>query len=229
LGSILKRILSAREKLMSPAFVFAEDIAKALREGKREITVAEDARISSAALDLIREKDVRIVRKAGQDANPGKMPPAVDVHEKEAQPESVIRDTPDGGASPLTRDGSLSEEDVEIIVNRVIERFRELKGGKPPKPEETTTAQEDGDDLVICRCEEITKGEIKEAIRNGMRTLNGIKRVTRAGMGLCQGQTCQRLVSQILAGELGRPPGEFDPTTARAPVRPVKLSVLATG
>ena len=53
------------------------------------------------------------------------------------------------------------------------------------------------DDMIICRCEEITKGEIKAAIRNGMQTLNGIKRVTRAGMGLCQGQTCQRLVTQI--------------------------------
>ncbi|OPX41664.1 MAG: (2Fe-2S)-binding protein [Desulfobacteraceae bacterium 4484_190.3] len=88
---------------------------------------------------------------------------------------------------------------------------------------------EDDDDLVICRCEEITKGEIKQAIRNGMRTLNGIKRITRAGMGLCQGQTCQRLVSQILASELGIPLSEVTPTTARAPVRPLKLSAFATG
>ena len=52
--------------------------------------------------------------------------------------------------------------------------------------------------MIICRCEEITKGEIKAAIRNGMHTVNGIKRITRAGMGLCQGQTCQRLVIQNL-------------------------------
>ncbi|MCF8063418.1 MAG: (2Fe-2S)-binding protein [Deltaproteobacteria bacterium] len=83
--------------------------------------------------------------------------------------------------------------------------------------------------MIICRCEEITKGEIKEAIRNGMTTLNGIKRVTRAGMGLCQGQTCQRLVSRILISELGLPPAEVEPSTARAPVRPVRLSVFATG
>ncbi|MBW2094769.1 MAG: (2Fe-2S)-binding protein [Deltaproteobacteria bacterium] len=134
----------------------------------------------------------------------------------------------ESGAS-VSQDGALSEEDVEIIVNRVISRFRELKGEKPVESVTKDAAPADDDDLVICRCEEITKGEIKEAIRNGMRTLNGIKRITRAGMGLCQGQTCQRLVTQILASELGVPPGEVTPTTARAPVRPLKLSVFATG
>jgi NAD(P)H-nitrite reductase large subunit len=88
---------------------------------------------------------------------------------------------------------------------------------------------EDEDDMVICRCEEITRGEIKEAVRNGMKTLNGIKRVTRAGMGLCQGQTCQRLVTEILAGELGTVPAKINQTTPRAPVRPVRISVLASG
>ncbi|MBW2436870.1 MAG: (2Fe-2S)-binding protein [Deltaproteobacteria bacterium] len=81
--------------------------------------------------------------------------------------------------------------------------------------------------MVICRCEEITKGTIKDAIRNGMQTLNGIKRITRAGMGLCQGQTCQRLVSQILAEELGLSLAEIEPTTARGPVRPLRLSAFA--
>lgn len=43
------------------------------------------------------------------------------------------------------------------------------------------------DHVIICRCEEITYGEIKQAIRDGATTLDGIKRVTRAGKGLCQG------------------------------------------
>jgi NAD(P)H-nitrite reductase large subunit len=90
-------------------------------------------------------------------------------------------------------------------------------------------ATEADDDLIICRCEEITRGQIKEAIRNGLQTVSGVKRITRAGMGLCQGQTCERLVTQILARELGRPPAELEPLTARAPVRPLPLSVFATG
>lgn len=81
--------------------------------------------------------------------------------------------------------------------------------------------------MIICRCEEITKGQIKQAIRDGLSSLNGIKRVTRAGMGLCQGQTCARLVAGILAQELGLPPSQVEPTTARAPSRPVAMAVLA--
>jgi len=83
------------------------------------------------------------------------------------------------------------------------------------------------DDTVICRCEEITRGEIKDVIRNGIQTLNGVKRVTRAGMGLCQGQTCQQLVARILTEELGLSAADIDPTTARGPVRPLRLGVFA--
>lgn len=42
------------------------------------------------------------------------------------------------------------------------------------------------DHVIICRCEEITYGEIKQAIRDGATTLDGIKRVTRAGKGLAR-------------------------------------------
>ncbi|MBW2467930.1 MAG: (2Fe-2S)-binding protein [Deltaproteobacteria bacterium] len=81
--------------------------------------------------------------------------------------------------------------------------------------------------MIICRCEEITKGEIKAAIRNGMHTVNGVKRITRAGMGLCQGQTCQRLVIRIIAEELRKSVADIAPTTARGPVRPLRMAVFA--
>lgn len=212
---------------MAPAFIFAEDIAKALREGKKELVVAEDARISAAALDLIKEKNVRIVYGSDRKESAGSHQNAPRTVPEKTRTGTETRGDTESGA-PVSQDGALSEEEVEVIVNRVINRFRKLKGEKPVQSVKNEAPPED-DDLVICRCEEITKGEIKEAIRNGMRTLNGIKRITRAGMGLCQGQTCQRLVSQILASELGVPVGEVTPTTARAPVRPLKLSVFATG
>jgi bacterioferritin-associated ferredoxin len=213
---------------MAPAFIFAEDIAKALREGKNELVVAEDARISSAAFDLIKEKNVRIVYGSAPKKKVGNAEHGDEKSREKIQTGGEIGARAETAASG-SRDGVLSEEDVENIVNRVISRFRELKGEKTAEPAKRAESPEDDDDLVICRCEEITKGEIKEAIRNGMRTLNGVKRITRAGMGLCQGQTCQRLVTQILASELGVPVGEVTPTTARAPVRPLKLSVFATG
>ena len=73
------------------------------------------------------------------------------------------------------------------------------------------------DDMIVCRCEEITKGEIRRAVHDGFRSLTEIKRVLRNGMGLCQGQTCSRLVRSIVARELGVKPGELPMTTARAP------------
>ena len=58
---------------------------------------------------------------------------------------------------------------------------------------------------VICRCETVTEGEIVEAIKSpvGARTVDGVKRRTRAGMGRCQGGFCGPRVTQILARELG--------------------------
>ena len=58
---------------------------------------------------------------------------------------------------------------------------------------------------VICRCEHVTEGEIREAIRRplGAKTVDGVKRRTRAGMGRCQAGFCTPKVMEILAEELG--------------------------
>ena len=60
---------------------------------------------------------------------------------------------------------------------------------------------------IICRCEKVTEGEIIDAIRRplGARSLDGIKRRTRAGMGRCQAGFCSTKVMDILARELGIP------------------------
>lgn len=83
------------------------------------------------------------------------------------------------------------------------------------------------DDMIICRCEEITKGEIRRAVHAGMYTLTDIRRFLRTGMGLCQGQTCAKLVKGIVARELGVSPAELEPATARAPMRPIEMKVMA--
>ena len=85
------------------------------------------------------------------------------------------------------------------------------------------------DSLLICRCEEVRRQEILQAIEEGAVTLNEVKRRTRAGMGLCQGKTCGRLVRQILAAKTGQPMARTAPSTHRPPVRPVELGVLASG
>ncbi len=83
------------------------------------------------------------------------------------------------------------------------------------------------DDLIICRCEEVTKGEIREAVHDGMWTMAEIRRYLRCGMGLCQGQTCAKLVKGIVCRELGVSPAELEPATSRAPMRPTEMQVFA--
>ena len=51
-------------------------------------------------------------------------------------------------------------------------------------------------DIIMCRCEDITRERILECIAQGYRTIDEIKRVTRAGMGPCQGRTCRLLIAQ---------------------------------
>ncbi|HON43695.1 MAG TPA: (2Fe-2S)-binding protein, partial [Bacillota bacterium] len=51
------------------------------------------------------------------------------------------------------------------------------------------------DNIVICRCEDITLSEIRDLIAQGYHTIDEIKRVSRAGMGPCQGRTCRQLIA----------------------------------
>lgn len=85
------------------------------------------------------------------------------------------------------------------------------------------------DDVIVCRCEEITVGEIKQAIAEGARDVVGVKRRVRAGMGLCQGKTCEKLVQQIICAELGVAPSAVGCSSARPPVRPITFGELAYG
>ncbi len=83
-------------------------------------------------------------------------------------------------------------------------------------------------ELTICRCEEITQGDILDSIERGAQTLNEVKRITRAGMGLCQGRSCRRLISQLLRkGGKGIDEEFLIPPTFRPPVRPLKVGELA--
>ena len=84
-------------------------------------------------------------------------------------------------------------------------------------------------DTLICRCEEITEDEVLEAIRHGARTLTDVKRWTRAGMGLCQGKTCQRMVARLLARETGCSVADIAPPSARPPTRPLPMAVFVEG
>jgi len=81
--------------------------------------------------------------------------------------------------------------------------------------------------VFICRCEEVTEEEIRKAIRLGARTVDDIKRATRAGMGLCQSKLCYTNIARIIHEEIGTPYEEIEPIRIRIPIRPMRADVLS--
>lgn len=76
----------------------------------------------------------------------------------------------------------------------------------PPAERAARIAQNPLYGHIVCRCEEISEGEILDAIHStlGATTLDGVKRRVRAGMGRCQSGFCSPRVMEILARELGQ-------------------------
>lgn len=82
------------------------------------------------------------------------------------------------------------------------------------------------DDVVVCRCERVTAGEIRALIRKGYRDVNEIKAVTRAGMGACGSKTCSALIRRLFRDE-GIPDVEVVDGTRRPLFMEVPLAVFA--
>jgi len=112
-------------------------------------------------------------------------------------------------------------EEVRSIQRREKEAEQFIK--------DIEAGNEPADDVLVCRCEEVSVAEIKDAIKQGARDVTGVKRRTRAGMGLCQGRTCEKMVQAIIRQELGNTPEEIGRSTSRPPVRPVTFGSLAGG
>ncbi|MBL6958925.1 MAG: FAD-dependent oxidoreductase [Rhodospirillales bacterium] len=83
------------------------------------------------------------------------------------------------------------------------------------------------DQTVVCRCEEITAGEVRAAAALGCQGPNQLKAFTRAGMGPCQGRQCGLTVSEILAQAHGTGVADIGHLRTRPPLKPVTLGALA--
>lgn len=103
------------------------------------------------------------------------------------------------------------------------------------------------DDTIICQCEEVTRADLigvqppnylarpapmcarslETLLQDGPANPDQIKRLTRAGMGVCQGRRCRDQVAMLLALEAGKPFGTIPLATHRAPVRPLPMKIMA--
>lgn len=82
-------------------------------------------------------------------------------------------------------------------------------------------------DTVICRCEELSFRDIEAGLNGGMSSIGSIKRLTRAGMGRCQGRYCGPVVAAIAAERSGQPLEERAFWAPRPPVRPIAITEIA--
>jgi NADPH-dependent 2,4-dienoyl-CoA reductase/sulfur reductase-like enzyme len=83
------------------------------------------------------------------------------------------------------------------------------------------------DETIICRCEDITMGEIKTAVLNGCATPDALKKAVRTGMGICQGRICGPIIYDVIAALRGTPPDHFSCFSVRTPLKAVPLKALA--
>lgn len=83
-------------------------------------------------------------------------------------------------------------------------------------------------DTIICRCEEITAGQIRAAVDNAHGDSNQVKYLSRCGMGLCQGRQCSNAVAHIVADAGGQAISVSSHFRGRPPVAPLTLEQLAS-
>lgn len=127
-----------------------------------------------------------------------------------------------GGMSQEERDSRAVKDRQWVKGERHIRPFLEAYF-QIPKQLLATTDQE----TIVCRCEEITAGEIRQAVRDGHDNSNQVKFFTRCGMGPCQGRQCSNAVAHIVADESGEPVEKMGHFRGRSPVTPLTLGQLA--
>jgi len=91
------------------------------------------------------------------------------------------------------------------------------------------SARSASEDTVICRCENITLGDVESAVRDGAESISGIKQRTRLGMGPCQGRYCAAVAADLLAEHTGQPVDEFSFFAPRPPLKPVRIEDIVGG
>ncbi|MGM8213238.1 (2Fe-2S)-binding protein [Virgibacillus sp. W0430] len=82
------------------------------------------------------------------------------------------------------------------------------------------------DELIVCRCEEVSIKDIKQTVRTYNCSAREVKLRTRAGMGYCGGRTCRPIVDTVIRKETGEATSNHPPLKVQPPVRPISMSVL---
>jgi len=148
-----------------------------------------------------------------------------------------------GGAESARLSGQLAALDAAMLLGRLSEHDRDRRA----EPIRVALGREhalrpfldclyrphasvlvpDNDETILCRCEEVTAGQVRQAVRLGARGPNQVKAFTRCGMGPCQGRICGPLVGGLIADMLNQSPREIGIWRPRAPYKPISVGALA--
>jgi sarcosine oxidase subunit beta len=78
--------------------------------------------------------------------------------------------------------------------------------------------------IILCRCEDVALKDVQRALDEGYHDIEEVKRFTGFGTGPCQGKECQSLIAAVVHQQTS---AEVQPFTARAPIVPTPLALLA--
>jgi len=136
--------------------------------------------------------------------------------------EAVVLDTVISKASKKTQ---IIKVRVPKGIAKRVAGFK-IQRAEVTVPKNEITLDKIPDNAIVCRCERVAAGEIRTLIRKGIRDLNQIKAITRAGMGACGSKTCENLILQLFKEE-GVAPEEVTLSTLRPLFAEAPLGVFS--
>lgn len=125
---------------------------------------------------------------------------------------------------------AVKPERVAFLDERLagVAKFRRGLEKAFPYPQEWAATLPD--ETVICRCENITAGELRRMVAvSGVTEINRLKAFTRVGMGRCQGRMCGAAAAELLAAECGIPLAQVGRLRAQIPVKPIPVAMKMSG
>jgi NADPH-dependent 2,4-dienoyl-CoA reductase/sulfur reductase-like enzyme len=128
----------------------------------------------------------------------------------------------------------LADSSVAVDTARAAELERKLdkltgfrQGLERAFPVPPDWAAHASDDLVICRCENITAGTLRQTVAaTGADEMNRLKALSRLGMGRCQGRMCGVAAAEILAHATGQPLQQVGRLRGQAPIKPIPIMLV---
>lgn len=133
-----------------------------------------------------------------------------------------------GIAHALDRIGGASRDSLAMPLRKERQRHARIRPFLDTLFRPNRSILVPPDDVLACRCEEVTVAGIRHAVSLGAVGPNQVKSYTRCGMGPCQGRQCAPTLAQVIADSTGRPVADIGYPRIRPPLKPITLGELAT-